>query len=178
MMTNILLVCYPFITYLSIQYNAINLAILVLIIIFVLRLLTLPAIFAHTGWLAKILPCLGLALVTISGLLTKYQLLLYYPVMVNLVFLIIFSYSLKMPPTIIERFARMQHPNLSQLAIIYTRKVTICWCLFFLLNGAVALITCLLANLYWWALYNGAISYILIATLMGVEWVIRKTYQY
>ena len=85
-------------------------------------------------------------------------LLLSYPVMVNTVLLTLFIYSLKKPPTIIERFARLKYHDLSQTEIRYTRLVTICWCYFFLFNGSIALITCFMDNLAWWTLYNGGIS--------------------
>ncbi|WP_392558860.1 COG4648 family protein [Orbus mooreae] len=146
--------------------------------IFILRLFTQPGIFSQLRWFAKIVPCLGLFLVSASLLFTKYQLLLYYPVIVNIAFLIIFSYSLQYPPTIIERFARIQNPDLSEKAIQYTNNVTRCWCLFFIVNGCIALITCLVGNIELWTLYNGGISYLLIALLMGGEWLIRKKYQH
>lgn len=175
--TNSLLVCYPFIIFLSLQYQCINLAILCLLVFFTLRLLVLPNIFAYMRWLAKITACFGLLLVLISWLFAKYQLLLYYPVAVNLVFFIVFCHSLTQPETIIEKFAKIRHPDLSLKAIQYTRKVTLCWCIFFILNGSIALLTCLLNNISWWTLYNGLISYILIAILMGGEWLIRQKVQ-
>lgn len=176
--TNILLVCYPFIIFLSLHYDYIDFAIFSLIITFVLRLFTLPAIFSQIGWFAKVAPIFGLFLATISWIFSKYQLLLYYPVMVSMTLLLVFAYSLKYPPTIIERFARMQQPDLPEKAIQYTRKVTLCWCGFFIFNAFIALITCLIDNVDWWTLYNGGISYLLIAILMGGEWLIRKKYQH
>ncbi|WP_143425987.1 hypothetical protein [Gilliamella sp. wkB308] len=113
----------------------------------------------------------------ISWLFSKYQLLLFYPVAVNLIFFIVFSYSLTQPQTIIEKFARMNNPQLPNQAIRYKRNVTIFWSLFFIFNGSVALITCLLENMYWWTIYNGLISYLLIGICMGMEWLIRQKFQ-
>lgn len=175
--TNILLFCYPFIIYLSLQYHRLNIVVLCLLVFFILRLFTLPNILSYMQWLAKITACIGLFLAFISWLFAKYQLLLYYPVAVNMLFFIVFFHSLTQPQTIIEKFARIRHFELSLKVIQYTRRVTLCWCVFFVLNGSLALLTCLSNNISWWTLYNGLISYILIAMLMGGEWLIRQKHQ-
>ena len=74
----------------------------------------------------------------------------------------------------IERVARLREPALPTAAVSYTRKVTIAWCVFFLLNGAIALYTALWASLEAWTLYNGFIAYLLIGLMFGVEWLIRR----
>ncbi|MBL0910701.1 DNA gyrase subunit B, partial [Pectobacterium carotovorum] len=40
--------------------------------------------------------------------------------------------------------------------------------------GSIAVLTCLVGNLYWWTLWNGVISYVLMGLLMGGEWLIRQ----
>lgn len=176
--TNVLLVIYPLIIYFSLKYQHVNFAILFLMIVFLLRLMILPRILGQLSWFAKVLPCIGLFLAFMSWLFTQYQLLLCYPVVINFTFLALFLHSIKNPPTIIERFARMQDDNLSIKAIKYTRNVTWCWVGFFMLNGVISLVTCLLDDLALWTIYNGGISYILIGTLMGGEWLIRKRFQH
>ena len=105
-----------------------------------------------------------------------------YPAMVNVVMLGVFSYSLLRPPSIVERFARLallarRAPELSTRGIIYTRSVTKWWCLFFIFNGLTALVTALWADDKTWAIYNGMIAYILMGSLMGIEWLIRQRAQ-
>ena len=39
----------------------------------------------------------------------------------------------------IERLARLREPDLPPAAIAYTRRVTQVWCVFFAVNGAIAL---------------------------------------
>ena len=173
-MTGIILFCYPIVIYLSLKYQIINIAVLCIAALLVLRLIALPNLFSNIGWLAKVTTCFGLLLALTSWIFNKFQFLLYYPVATNLLFLIFFGYSLYQPQNIIERFARLKHDNLPASAINYTRKVTICWCLFFILNGLIALITCLINDIYWWTMYNGLISYILIGLLMGGEWIVRQ----
>lgn len=81
------------------------------------------------------------------------------------------------PPPIIERLARLTEPELSPQGVVYTRKVTQIWCVFFAVNGTIALATCLYGDMHLWALYNGGLSYLFIGSLMGMEWIIRKRVQ-
>jgi uncharacterized membrane protein len=75
----------------------------------------------------------------------------FYPVLVNGAFLTVFAYSLIVPPSTIERLARLQEPNLPPAAIAYTRRVTQVWCVFFALNGAIALYTALFSSMAQWS---------------------------
>ena len=97
----------------------------------------------------------------------------FYPVLVNGALLAIFSWSLLSPPSLIERLARLQHPDLSPEGIIYTRRVTQVWCGFFIVNGVIALVTALWSSFEVWSLYNGLIAYLLMGILMGGEYVVR-----
>ena len=101
----------------------------------------------------------------------------FYPVLVNAVMLWVFGWSLVSPPSLVERLARLQQPNLPAEGIVYTRRVTKIWCGFFILNGAIALATSLWASLAVWSLYNGLLAYLLMGLLMGSEYLIRKRTQ-
>jgi uncharacterized membrane protein len=96
-----------------------------------------------------------------------------YPVLVNVVLLGAFAYSLIFPPSMIERFARMHEPELPTEAIGYTRRVTQVWCVFFSVNGALALITALWASSAIWMLYNGLIAYLMMGLLFAAEYFTR-----
>jgi len=97
-----------------------------------------------------------------------------YPVALNILLFFIFAASLRYPPTIIERFARIQQPQLPQSGISYTRKVTQVWCVFFIVNGVIAFYTAMYASMEQWTLYNGLISYIAMGCLMIGELAFRK----
>lgn len=97
-----------------------------------------------------------------------------YPALVSFGMLVIFASSLFWPPPIIERFARLMDKNFPEEAVPYTRKVTIAWCVFFVLNGSVAVATTFYASQEVWAAYNGLISYILIGLMFAVEYLIRR----
>ena len=73
----------------------------------------------------------------------------------------------------IEVFARIKEPELSEQAIAYTRKVTMVWVCFFLINGSISLYTLELSREVW-VLYNGLISYVLMALIFAIEWVVRQ----
>ncbi len=97
-----------------------------------------------------------------------------YPVLVSVTLLCVFSLSLVYPPSVIERLARLQEPELPPAGVAYTRRVTQVWCGFFILNGSVSLLTALFASDAVWALYNGVISYAMMGVLFVGEWVSRK----
>lgn len=118
----------------------------------------------------------GLALVVVacsSFLFSSVEALRYYPVLVNGLLLVLFAASLRQPPSMIERIARLSDPDLSPQGVAYTRNVTIVWCVFFVLNGAVALYTTLESDLDVWAFYNGFLSYCLVGLLFGGEFLVR-----
>jgi uncharacterized membrane protein len=97
-----------------------------------------------------------------------------YPVMVSVVLLAVFATSLWRGPTIIERIARISEPQLPPEGVAYTRKVTLAWCGFFLANGALSAATAVWASEQLWLLYNGLLSYLLIAAFFGIELVLRR----
>ncbi len=97
-----------------------------------------------------------------------------YPVLVSAALLCVFLLSLAYPPTVIERLARLHEPDLPASGVAYTRRVTQVWCGFFVLNGSVSLFTALFASDAVWALYNGAISYVMMGILFVGEWLFRK----
>ena len=89
-------------------------------------------------------------------------------------FLIVFSYSLLKPPSVIERLARLQEPDLPEEGVIYTKKVTLVWCVFFVFNILASLYTVFYTSTEIWTLYNGLISYVLMGTLFLSELLYRK----
>jgi uncharacterized membrane protein len=97
-----------------------------------------------------------------------------YPVLVNVVLLGVFGYSLIVPPSLIERLARVQDSDLPPYAVPYTRRVTQVWCVFFFINGVIALATALWASPAVWSLYNGVIAYVLMGCLLGGEYLVRR----
>jgi uncharacterized membrane protein len=97
-----------------------------------------------------------------------------YPVAVNASLLAIFGSSLKYPPCVAERVARIRVPDLPPPVVAYTRKVTWAWCVFFVANGLVALWTATRWPVQAWFYYNGIIAYLLVGVMFAGEWLVRR----
>ncbi|MBO1323022.1 COG4648 family protein [Acanthopleuribacter pedis] len=163
---------YPFAVYWGLQHWGARGLVLVLCVPLLLRLL----------WRRKgdgaLLPALSMAVIVAVVWLTGWSgAVLYQPVAVNAVLFSTFWVSLRRPPSMIERFARLQEPDLPPEAVVYCAKVTRVWCGFFVLNGVLSLFTALYGDLALWTLYNGLISYGLIGLLFGVEWLVRLRFK-
>ena len=99
-----------------------------------------------------------------------------YPALVNLWLLAVFAYSLAKPPTAIERLARLAEPRLDTAGVRYTRWVTCVWCVFFLVNGGIALATVAMSDEAW-LVYNGCIAYLAMGALFAGELAFRRHYR-
>jgi uncharacterized membrane protein/acyl-CoA synthetase (AMP-forming)/AMP-acid ligase II len=124
---------------------------------------------------ALLLGCLGLlCFATNSPLILKL-----YPILMNGTMLCAFGSTLFSPPSMIFRFAVLQDKSirgsLAERRIEgYCRKVTLIWCIFFVLNGGVAVYSVFFASDAFWSIYNGGVSYILIGILFAGELIVRK----
>ncbi len=169
------LVLYPVLVYFGLQHwNVRTLALVVLALVMV------RAVFARqkslagqgvAGWVVT----LAAVLVVLAALVSNQtEYFLYYPVVMNFALLGVFVGSLLQPPSIIERLARLQEPDLPPSGVRYTRRVTQVWCLFFLVNGSIALYTARFCSLEVWTLYNGLIAYVAMGALFAGEFMFRK----
>lgn len=174
----ILMIAWPFfVIYLAYQ-DKLQLLGMTLLAYFALRLVILLKAMQHNKKLIIMLTIIGVTLATLSLVLKSHEALLYYPSMVSMTLLSIFGYSLYKPPSLIEQLARLQTPNLTRKGIEYTYRVTQVWCLFFIFNGGISLLTIWWGDLKLWAWWNGFISYCLMGTLFIGEWCIRKRVQH
>lgn len=174
-----LIIAYPLIVYFGLDYFDARMIALILILMAVARLFIAKrlnrggASMPQSNWVIAALLVVGiLAMISNSVLLLQY-----YPVCMNVLMFILFFTSLLRPPSIIERFARIKTPDLPEAGIVYTRKVTMVWCGFFIVNGTMALYTVLGTGFGFWALYNGLISYSLMGLLFTGEYLVRRQVQ-
>lgn len=165
---------WPFCVWLSISHLEHRWLISLLVLLLLLRLMTLRGEKSFLKGTALLISVTGIALAGTSLLLRDNQWLLWYPVAVNGIMLLLFGSSLFYGMPLVERFARLTEQNLPPQAIAYTYRVTQIWCLFFIVNGSIAALTCVVSNVHWWMLWNGMISYLLIGILMGGEWIVRQ----
>ena len=100
-----------------------------------------------------------------------------YPVLVNGALLAAFGASLLSGPSMVERLARLRESDLPDAAVGYTRRVTQAWCLFFLVNGGIALGLALDAPEALWSLYTGVVSYALMGLMFGGEYLLRMRFK-
>lgn len=97
-----------------------------------------------------------------------------YPVAVSLGMAALFALSLRHPPTIVERIARLTEPDLPPAGVVYTTKVTRVWVGFLLCNATISLWTVLFGSLAQWTLWNGLLSYMAMGTLFAGEYAVRR----
>ncbi|KAF1023048.1 MAG: hypothetical protein GAK30_00738 [Paracidovorax wautersii] len=161
-------VAYPLLVYASLGQVQPRGLLLVLAGLWLLRALWPGQ--AAGGWrlpAIAVLVCLALALFNDALGLR------WYPVLVNMGFLVVFASSLVTGPSVIERLARLKEPGLSGAGQRYTRRVTQVWCVFLAINGLMAGALAVWADWYWWTLYNGLLSYVAMGVLLGGEWLLR-----
>ncbi|WP_431224925.1 hypothetical protein ACQ86O_08870 [Serratia sp. L9] len=171
--TAMILLAWPFIVWFGLANNSLHWLLPLIAVLLIFRVCQIRSKPGPMRLVMQSVALAGIALCIVSYLLKAYQLLLFYPVAVNLVMLIVFGGSLWSAMPIIERIARLRDPQLPSSGVIYTRRVTQVWCVFFILNGSVALFTVLYGDVRLWTLWNGMISYLLMGMLMVCEWLMR-----
>ncbi|MBD9481231.1 hypothetical protein [Pseudoxanthomonas sp. PXM02] len=164
----VLSVAYPLVVYWAMgRFEPRWLAVLLLVLALLRAAATRQAV-----WLAA---AAGAALLaTLATVFNEALPLKLYPALVNAVLLVVFATSLVFPPSAVERIARLTEPDLPPEGVAYTRRVTQVWCVFFVFNGTLALVTALWMSDGAWALYNGLIAYVLIGVLFSIEWLVRR----
>ncbi|MDY0420179.1 hypothetical protein PYW49_21240 [Enterobacter sp. 170198] len=173
-LTGLMLLAWPFLIGYGLASHNLQWILPVMALVLLLRLYQARQ---HSGPLRYVflsVTLAGVVLCVASALLHAHQWVLFYPVVVNLVMLVVFGGSLWTSMPMVERLARIREPHLSPAGVRYTRKVTQVWCGFFIGNGAIALFTVLYADMRLWTLWNGVIAYILMGTLMASEWLVRQ----
>ena len=118
-----------------------------------------------------------LCLITDSAIILKF-----YPLLMNIIFLAAFGITFFSPPSMIFRFATIMDKSIigslgEKRIKAYCRKVTLVWCIFFVINGSIAAWTIFSGSDVQWSVYNGGISYILMGILFAGEFIIRKIVQ-
>lgn len=168
----LVLATYPFIIYFGIQVLPPG--------FFGLALVTLLAM-RYGVLLPKersiLLPLLLLFMVyaVAATVVRSIEMLLYYPALVNFSLLVVFAASLRSEPLLL-RIVRARGMPISVYGPAYLYRLTAIWAGFFAANGLVSLWTARL-SIETWTLYNGFLSYFLIAALAGGEYLFRGRYK-
>ena len=96
-----------------------------------------------------------------------------YPMLLSLLVFAMFFGSLFTRMPLVERIARMAHPELPPQGVIYTRRVTWFWCGVLLVNALLSLYTSVGTSFEIWSLYNGVIVYLLFGSVFLGEYLLR-----
>ena len=173
LLSAILLLAYPLAVYYGLNQWGTSAVAGLLAVLFIFRVIggnkTRLRELKYIAWISGFS---GLFLTLLAVIFKNNSWFTYYPIIVNVLMLGVFFSSLWQKETMVERFARLQEPDLPDYAICYTRTVTKVWCLFFILNGSISFMTSFM-SLDIWTLYNGLISYLLAGLLFAIEFVTR-----
>lgn len=168
LLLGVLTVCYPVAIYFGLQHWSPRVMAPVLVALALVRALTSR----QAAWrLLAVAAAVLAAIVVVSDHALPLKL---YPVLVNTAMLGLFGWSLRYPPSLVERLARLREPALPPAGVAYTRRVTQAWCVFFVCNGVLAAVTAVFASDRVWALYNGGVAYALIGAMFAGEWLVRQ----
>ncbi len=170
----ILLLLYPIFIYLGIKYFSLSQLILFLAVLFAVRVVLIRKSSKTARFQVVFAVMIGGILIGLTWMFDSVEYLKWYPVGLNIVFFIVFIASLISPPSVIEQIARIHHKDLPSGGIAYTRKVTIIWAVFFVINALISSWTVLYGTMETWTLYNGLISYALMGTILALEVLLRK----
>lgn len=169
-----LVLTYPFLVYFGWQRLNPRVLLGAAIVLFGCRLALTASRMHRSQWKELAEPWLFPAVFLLIAFgIGRRSLILYWPTTISIALLFAFGRTLVRPPSIVERFARVQKSALTEEEITYCRRVTGLWCLFFMANGSVALCLAWGGSLRAWTLYNGMIAYVLIGTLMASEYAYR-----
>lgn len=169
----IIFLFYPFIVFIGLKWLEPSIIALILVSLTLLRFFfaknnsTIPLI--------KIVSINAILLLSFNVFANSAFVLKLYPVVISFSFFSVFIYSIIKPPSVITMIASARN-KITENAVIYTQKVTLVWCVFFILNGLIALWTVFQTDEYW-TLYNGIISYVLMGILFVCEWLVRRNFK-
>ena len=164
---------YPFIVYFGLQFmppSAFGLALLVLL---AMRYgVLLPS--ERPILVPMLLIFVTYALTaTLSG---SQLMLLYYPAVVNDTLCGVFLNSLRQGDPLLLRIIRARGWPISEHGPKYLYRLTAVWAAFFVLNALISIWTST-QSIEIWTLYNGFLSYCLVAVFVGVEYLFRCYYK-
>lgn len=168
-------IAYPVAAYFAFTHLPVRWAAGALLILFV------PVVISRLGGAARralaplaLAPIVTLILLGGAAALDVAALALLVPVGVSAALLVMFASTLVWGPPIIERFAQLTVDDLTDSELRWCRGWTWGWSAFFVGNGSVALVTALWSTLEVWTAYNSIIAYVLMGSMFGVEYSVRK----
>lgn len=177
----VLTVAYPFVVWRGLLSGSPRRVALVLLLLLVpmVALRALSGTPRQRAWQGMrqlgVLPFVSLTALGLAAWLDSSGLILAVPVAINTLMLLAFGSTLRRGGTpMVERFARLQVPDLDGEQRAWCRLWTKLWSTFFAVNGAIAALLAVAAPLAWWAFYNGLLAYALLGAMFAAEWTLRR----
>jgi uncharacterized membrane protein len=164
----------PWVLYWTLSQHQVGLAAGLLVGWVILR--TIPIVIAarpEQRAAALKLPAIALLFAVLGVVSNNGTWLLVLPSATQASFGVVFLRSLSGTP-LIEHFARMIKPALGAGELAHCRRWTAIWGGYLFVLAALGLVLARWASLTVWTVYVGIVSYVLIAVLFAIEYVIRK----
>ncbi len=97
------------------------------------------------------------------------------PIFIQLSLMSFFGKTLRQGkgPSLVERFASLDFPEIPPVISRYCRHLTMLWTGFFAFNVAACIVLALFAPVSWWAVYTGVMIFLLSGVLMVGEYIWR-----
>jgi len=97
------------------------------------------------------------------------------PIFIQLSLMLFFGKTLlkNKGPSLVERFALLEFPDIPPVLSRYCRHLTIMWTGFFAFNVIACILLAFFAPVEWWAVYTGVLIFLLTAVLMVAEYIWR-----
>jgi uncharacterized membrane protein len=173
-LSGLFLFASPWVLYWTLSRGDIRVASLALVGWVIVR--TIPIVLAakreHVR-AALTLPAIALVFATLGWLFDNGTWLMVLPAATQASFGLAFLRSLNKTP-MIENFARMVKPELSDGEVAHCRAWTRIWGIYLILVALFGLVLAAWASLAVWTIYVGLVSYGLVGLLFAVEYVVRK----
>lgn len=166
-------IAYPFIVYFGLNHFPPSFFGLMLMALLAFRYGVIKA--AERALMLPIL-LLFLTYALAMVVLDNARMVLYYPALVSFVMCAVFANSLRHEEPILLRLVKARGKFISSHTPGYLFWLTVLWSMFFLLNGLISLWSSTV-SLHVWTLYNGLISYFIVAILGAGEWLFRRHYK-
>jgi uncharacterized membrane protein len=164
-------VAYPFLVYAGLPYLPGRVLVLAGLATLLARLVLVRRLAVLAVWTAPL--AIGAACLAALAVLDPPWGARAYPVVMNLAACGAFAITLRHPPSLIERIARLREPALPPEGVRYTRRVTQVWAGFLAANAGVSAALAAGGTLAQWTLWNGLLAYLLMGALFAGEWLVR-----
>jgi uncharacterized membrane protein len=113
------------------------------------------------------------AVIAVSATIDAWIAAKIYPFALSLAAAYAFGTTLRRPPSLIERLARLSEPDLPASGQAYCRIVTMVWTVWLVVNATIAALLAILASEEAWALWTGLLAYVIMGLLFAGEMLIR-----